>query len=320
MRRYAIAAAAVLLLTCAQAQADDWPTKPVRVVIPFGAGSATDVIPRIVLDKMSSLLGQPMVVENRGGAGGTLGAGMVAKADADGYTLLTTSSAHTIAPALYPNLSYDVGRDFAAVGVMGSVPNVLIVAPSMGVKTVQEFVDLAKKKPGSVSFASLGVGSAVHMSAERFRLSAGYEAVHVPFKGGADALTEVMAGRVDYYFCPIATALPFIQDGKLLALAVSSPTRAAALPNVPTTLEAGFANSDYTFWIGMFAPAKTPKEIVAKLNAEIAKAVAAPEVKAKLTTLGVSTDVLSPAQFDTLVKGELGTYAAFAKTAGMKVN
>ncbi|AXK80133.1 tripartite tricarboxylate transporter substrate binding protein [Pseudolabrys taiwanensis] len=320
MRGARIVAAAVLLLTGVQAQADNWPTKPIRVIIPFGAGSATDVIPRIVLDKMSAQLGQPIVVENRGGAGGTLGTAMVAKADPDGYTLLATSSAHTIAPALYPNLSYDAGRDFTAVGVMGSVPNVLIVAPSLGVKTVQEFVAMAKKKPGAVSFASLGVGSAVHMSAERFRLSAGYEAVHVPFKGGADALTEVMAGRVDYYFCPIATALPFIQDGKLLALAVSSPTRAAALPDVPTTLEAGFPNSDYTFWIGMFAPAKTPKDIVAKLNAEIAKAVASPDVKAKLTTLGVSTDVVTPAQYDALVKNEFGTYATFAKTAGMKVN
>lgn len=320
MRGARIVAAAVLLLTGVQAHADNWPTKPIRVIIPFGAGSATDVIPRIVLDKMSAQLGQPIVVENRGGAGGTLGTAMVAKADPDGYTLLATSSAHTIAPALYPNLSYDAGRDFTAVGVMGSVPNVLIVAPSLGVKTVQEFVAMAKKKPGAVSFASLGVGSAVHMSAERFRLSAGYEAVHVPFKGGADALTEVMAGRVDYYFCPIATALPFIQDGKLLALAVSSPTRAAALPDVPTTLEAGFPNSDYTFWIGMFAPAKTPKDIVAKLNAEIAKAVASPDVKAKLTTLGVSTDVVTPAQYDALVKNEFGTYATFAKTAGMKVN
>jgi len=320
MRRIWIAAAAVLLLATANARADNWPSKPIRVIIPFGAGSATDVIPRIVLDKLSAQLGHPIVVENRGGAGGTLGTGMVAKADPDGYTLLTTSSAHTIGPALYPNLSYDVGRDFTAVGVMGSVPNVLIVAPSMGVKTVQEFVAMAKKKPGSVSFASLGVGSAVHMSAERFRLSAGYEAVHVPFKGGADALTEVMAGRVDYYFCPIATALPFIQDGKLLALAVSSPTRAAALPNVPTTLEAGFPNSDYTFWIGMFAPAKTPPEIVAKLNAEIAKAVTTPEVKDKLTALGVVTEVKSSSEFDAQVKVELGTYATFAKTAGMKVN
>ncbi len=320
MRGVRIAVAALLVAASTTAQADSWPTKPIRVMIPFGAGSATDVVPRIVLDRLSAQLGQPVVVENRGGAGGTLGTATVAKAEPDGYTLLATSSAHTIAPALYPNLSYDVARDFAPVGLMGSVPNVLIIAPSKGIKTVQEFVAAAKAKPGSMSFASLGVGSAVHMSAERFRMSAGYEAVHVPFKGGAEALTEIMAGRVDYYFCPIATALPFIQSGKLLALAVSSRTRAAALPNVPTTLEAGFPNSDYTFWIGAFAPAKTPQAIVDKLNAEIVKAVQTPEVKAKLTALGVETTTLKPAEFGALVKDEIGTYATFAKTAGMKVN
>lgn len=319
MRRTWIIAAA-LLLTSLSAQAADWPAKPIHVVIPFGAGSATDVIPRVVFDRMSRDLGETVVVENRGGAGGTIGTAAVAKADPDGYTVLTTSSAHTIAPALYPALGYDVVRDFAAVGAIGSVPNVLIIAPSRGIKTIQEFVAAAKAKPGSFTFASVGIGSAVHMSAERFRVSAGYEAVHVPFKGGAEALTEVIAGRVDYYFCPIATALPFIQDGKLLALAVSSPKRAAALPDVPTTLEAGFANSDYTFWIGMFAPAKTPPEIVAKLNAAMAKAIEAPEVKSKLTTLGVETSAMSPAEFGAQVKRELGGYAEFAKAAGMKVN
>ena len=309
-----------LSIAASAAFAADWPDKPVRVVIPFGAGSATDVIPRIVLDRLGSQLGQQFVVENKAGAGSTIGEGIVARADPDGYMLLTTSSAHTIAPALYSNLTYDPAHDFVAVGAIGSVPNVLIIAPSRGIKSVQEFVTVAKSKPDALSFASLGVGSAVHMSAERFRLSAGYQAVHVPFKGGAEALTEVMAGRVDYYFCPIATALPFIKEGKLLALAVSSPTRAAALPDVPTTLESGFPNSDYTFWIGVFAPAKTPDAIVAKLNAALIQAVQAPDVKAKLETLGVVTASQSPAEFDAMVKGELGTYAAFAKTAGMKAN
>jgi tripartite-type tricarboxylate transporter receptor subunit TctC len=269
---------------------------------------------------MGTLLGKQFMVENRGGAGGTLGETMVAKADPDGYTLLTTSSAHTIAPALYSNLTYDTANDFIAVGEIGSVPNVLIIAPSKGIKTIKDFVAAAKAKPNALSFASLGVGSAVHMSAERFRISAGYEAVHVPFKGGAEALTEVMAGRVDYYFCPIATALPFIQDGKLLALAVSSRTRAPALPDVPTTLEAGYKDSDYTFWIGMFAPARTPHDIVAKLNAAMIEAVEAPDVKAKLAALGVETAKMSPAEFDAQVKSELSSYAAFAKVAGMKVN
>jgi tripartite-type tricarboxylate transporter receptor subunit TctC len=290
------------------------------VIIPFGAGSATDVIPRIVFDQLARQLGQAIVVENRGGAGGTIGSTVVAKADPDGYTLLVNSSAHSITPAIYSNLPYDVANDFIAVGAIGSVPNVLIVVPSKGLKTLKEFVDGAKAKPGAFNFASVGVGSAVHLSAERFRIAAGYEAVHIPFKGGAEALTEVIAGRVDYYFCPIATALPHIRDGRLLGLAVSSPQRASALPDVPTTLESGFADSDYTFWIGMFAPARTPQAIVDRLNAEMAKAVADPAVREKLATLGVEAMPMSPAQFDTHVKGEIARYATFAKAAGLKPN
>jgi tripartite-type tricarboxylate transporter receptor subunit TctC len=320
MRHAWTAAVAILIAASVGARAEGWPTKPVRVVIPFGAGSATDVIPRIVLDKLSQQLGQTFVVENRGGAGSTLGAATVARAEPDGYTLLATSSAHTIVPALYPNLSYDAARDFTAIGAIGSVPNVLIIAPSRGIKNIKDFVAAAKAKPGSFTFASLGVGSAVYMSAERFRMSAGYEAVHIPFKGGAEGLTEVIAGRVDYYFCPIATALPFIRDGKLLALAVSSPTRSPLLPEVPTTLEAGFPNSDYTFWIGVFAPAKTPQTIVDKLNAEMIKAVQSPDVKEKLATLGVAPATLSPAEFGAQVKSEFGTYTTFAKETGMKVS
>lgn len=320
MRRSWIVAIALLIAASGAANAAGWPDKPIKAVIPFGAGSATDIIPRIVFDKLGAMLGQPIVVENKGGAGSTIGATAVAKADPDGYTLLATSSAHTIAPSLYSALTYDPARDFAAVGIIGSAPNVLIISPDKGLKTVQDFVAAAKAKPGTFTFASVGVGSAVHMSAERFRMSAGYEAVHVPFKGGAEALTEVMAGRVDYYFCPIATALPLIRDGKLLALAVSSRTRAAQLPDVPTTLEAGYKDSDYSFWIGVFAPAATPRDIIDQLNAEMIKAVQSPEVKDKLTALGVVPTALSPSEFDAQVKTELANNPAFAKAAGMKMN
>jgi len=319
MRRLSLAFLA-LTVAALGAQADEWPSKPIHAVIPFGPGSATDIIPRVVFDKLGALLGQPIIVENKGGAGSTLGAGVVAKADPDGYTILATSSAHTIAPSLYSALSYDPARDFATVGIIGSSPNVLIISPDKGLKTVQDFVAAAKAKPGTFTFASVGVGSAVHMSAERFRMSAGYEAVHVPFKGGAEALTEVLAGRVDYYFCPIATALPLIRDGKLLALAVSSRSRAAQLPDVPTTLESGYKDSDYSFWIGVFAPAATPRDIVDKLNAEMIKAVQSPEVKEKLAALGVVPAALSPSEFDAQVKSELVNNPAFAKAAGMKMN
>jgi tripartite-type tricarboxylate transporter receptor subunit TctC len=309
-----------MIAACASAQADTYPSKPIRAIIPFGAGSATDVIPRIVFDQLASQLGQAIIVENRGGAGGTIGAAAVAKADPDGYTLLVNSSAHTITPAIYPNLSYDAAADFAAVGAIGSVPNVLIVSPEKGLKTLPEFVAAAKAKPGAFNFASVGIGSAVHLSAERFRISAGYEAQHIPFKGGAEALTEVIAGRVEYYFCPIATALPHIREGTLLGLAVSSPKRASALPDVPTTLEAGFADSDYTFWIGVFAPARTPRDIVDKLNREMAAAVAAPAVREKLGVLGVELMPMTPSEFDAHVKAEIVRYATFAKAAGLKPN
>ena len=305
MRRSLIIGVAAIVATASCALGDTYPSKSIRAIIPFGAGSATDIIPRIVFDQLASQLGQAIIVENRGGAGGTIGAAAVAKADPDGYTLLVNSSAHTITPAIYPNLTYDVARDFAAVGAIGSVPNVLIVSPDKGLKTLPEFVAAAKAKPGAFNFASVGVGSAVHLSAERFRISAGYEAQHIPFKGGAEALTEVIAGRVEYYFCPIATALPHIRDGKLLGLAVSSPKRASALPDVPTTLEAGYADSDYTFWIGVFAPAKTPQDIVDRLNREMAAAVAAPAVREKLGVLGVELMPMTPSEFDAHVKGEI---------------
>jgi len=317
-RTFAVAVAALLAATFARA--DTYPSKPIRAIIPFGAGSAADVVPRIVFDELATRLGQPIVVENRGGAGGVIGTTMVAKSEPDGYTLLANSTAHAVTPAMYTNLTYDAVSDFAPVATIGSLPNVLIIAPSKGVKTVKEFVDTAKAKSGSYNFASLGVGSAVHMSAERFRIAAQYDAVHIPFRGGAEALTEVIAGRVEYYFCPIATALPHIKEGRLLGLAVSSPVRSSLLPDVPTTLEAGFADSDFTFWIGIFAPARTPKEIVEKLNREIAASVASPAVKEKLAKLGVEAMTMPAAEFDAYVKKEVERYGAFVKATGMKAN
>jgi tripartite-type tricarboxylate transporter receptor subunit TctC len=318
MRRISLLALALTAAVSTSAMADTWPSKPIRAIIPFGPGSAVDVVPRIVFEQMSQQLGQGIVVENRGGAGGTIGSAVVAKAEPDGYTILVHSSAHTITPSIYPNLSYSTVNDFVTVGAIGSVPNVMIIAPSRNLKTVKDYVSWAKTNPDKANFASVGVGSAVHLSAERFRLSAGYEAVHIPFKGGAEALTEIISGRVDYYFCPIATALPHVKDGKLLALAVSSPKRATALADVPTTLESGFADSDYTFWMGIFMPAKTPPAVVAKFHTELRKALEAPAVKEKLRTLGVEPMPLTAAEFDAQVKKEFVTYTSFAKAAGLK--
>ena len=300
------------------AWAQNWPTKPIRAMIPFAAGSSLDIVGRLVLDPLSAQLGQPIVVENRGGAGGSIGTAQVAKADPDGYTILIQASAHSAAPAAYPNISYDPARDFAAVIPFGTIPNVTVVAPAQGVKTLQELV--AKAKAGSISYASAGVGSATHWAAERLRVSAGFTGIHVPFRGGPEALTEVMTGRVDFTCMGMAAALPLIREGKLIALAVSSPKRSGALPNVPTTLEAGFADSDYNYWMGMFVPAKTPAEIIERLRAETEKALRHPNVVDKFAPQGIEPLTLTPAEFDALVKKEIATNIALAKAAGLKFN
>jgi len=273
-------------LATMEAGAQTWPTKPLRAIVPVGAGSTTDIIPRVVFEQLSTQLGQSIVVENRVGAGGTIGTAFVAKADPDGYTILAHGSALTISPSLYSNLGYDPARDFAAVVPFGITPNVLVVPPARGWKTVGDLIAAAKAKPGALNFSSVGVGTATHLSAERFRRSAGVEAVHVPFKGGAEAMTEVIAGRIDFFFGPVALVLPQVQEGKLTALVVNGAKRSAALPNVPTTLEAGIANAEYPLWLGMFLPAKTPRDIVDKLNRETLKALQAPKVRDRLATLG----------------------------------
>jgi tripartite-type tricarboxylate transporter receptor subunit TctC len=300
------------------ATAQAWPIRPIRVIVTAGAGSAVDVVPRVVFDQLSSQLGQPIVVENRAGAGGTIAVALVAKAEPDGYTILVNSSAHTVSPWFFANLPYDTVRDLGGIIPLGSLPNVLVTSPTKGLKTIQAFVAAAKATPGSFNYTSTGIGSATHMSAERFRLSAGIEAVHVPVKSGPEALTEILSGRADFYLCPMGTALPFIRDGKLLGLVVSGAKRAPELPDVPTTSEAGFANADYTFWIGLFAPAKTPRNIVNKLYGEGAKALQTAGVREKLATLGVAPMTMTPEQFDARIRDEVALNAILIRAAGIK--
>jgi len=302
------------------ARAETWPTKPIKAIVPIGAGSALDVVPRVVFEQLSTQLGQTIVVENLPGAGQTTGASAVAKADPDGYTLLVNSSAHAIAPALHANLRYHPARDFAAVAPLGVMPFVLVVPPATGVKTAREFVAAANAKQGAFNFSSPGVGSASHLSAERFRHSAGVLAVHVPFKGGAEAMTEVIAGRIDFFFVALGAALPHIVDGKLTALAVNSAKRSLALPEVPTTSEAGFADAENPFWIGIFLPAKTPRAIIDRLNRETVKALQEPKVRDKLAQLGVDPMVMTPTEFDALVEKEIAINAALVKAIGLKTN
>lgn len=300
------------------AYAEEWPARPVRAIIPFSAGSAVDTVPRLIFEALSRKLGQPVVVENRTGAGGTIGAGLVARATPDGYTLLVNTSSHTVIPSLYPDISYDTLRDFTGVMPLGNLPEVLVVAPSRGFKTLHDLIDAAKAKPGAISYASAGIGSAAHFAAERLRLSAGFEGVHVPFRGAPEAYREVIAGRVDFYYGAIASALPLIRDGKLVALAVSTRTRASALPDVPTTIELGFPNSDYMFWIGMFAPRQTPDDVVEKLRRETAATLHEGDMRAKLAKIGIDPMDMSPAAFDELIKAEIVANAVVIKAANIR--
>ena len=294
-----------------------YPNKPIRVIVPFAAGSTTDIIARAITDKMSLSMGQQLVVDNRGGASGTIGQGMVANADADGYTVMVHSSSHTVSPSTFAKLPFDTLTAFAGVTPISSTPNALVISPAKNIRTLQELLAAAKAKPGSMNYASAGQGSATHLNAEKFRTAAGIQATNIPFKGSAEAVSEVMSGRVDYYFSPIAPVIGQIKSGQLLALAVGSPKRASALPDVPTTAEAGVPGSEFNFWIGMMVPAKTPRDIVNRLNAEVLKALALPEVKERFVQLGADAWTLSPEQFDAYIKAEVASNAALVKAAGL---
>lgn len=320
-RRFLTLASATLAAPtlASQAFADAWPKdKIIRAVVPFAAGSTIDIIGRIVLNPISKQIGQTIVVDNRGGAGGTIGTADVAKSNPDGYTLLINASAHTVAPVFYPHLNYDPSKDFAGVAIFGVVPNVLVVAPSKGIKTAKQLAERAKQ--GQVTFSSAGIGSASHFAALRFLSAADVKATHVPFRGGPQALTEVMTGRVDFCCLGISVVLPFIKEGRVLALAVSATKRSPSLPNVPTTIEAGFPNSEYTFWNAMLAPAKTPRPIIDRLYAETQKALMLPDVQAKLHAQGVEQMPLTPRQFDAMIAKEIVENLNLAKAAGLKAS
>jgi tripartite-type tricarboxylate transporter receptor subunit TctC len=314
----AFVAISVVLFSAALSRADDWPTRPIRVVVPLSPGSAADVVPRIVFEQVSAQIGQPIVVENRPGASGTIGAHTVANATPDGYTVLAHSSAHVIAKSTVANIPYDPVRDFAAVAPLGNLPNVLVISPEKNITRLKQLVARGQKDP--VTFGSIGVGSPIHLAMERLRLSANFQAQPITFKGAPEALLEVMAGRVDVYYAPVSAALAMIKSGKVLPLTVSSPKRAPSLPNVPTSVEAGYPNSSYQFWLGVFAPAKTPAAIVERLNAEIDKALQVPEVRAKLEKLGVQPMAMKPDTFTQFVKDELNANMELAKLAGISAH
>jgi len=303
---------------CTQSPAETWPTKPIRAIVPYSPGSATDIIPRTVFAQVEKQLGQSIIIVNRDGGASTLGTAAVAKSEPDGYTILVASSAFTTVPLTVANLPYDPLRDFSPVIPLANMANVLVISPAKGIKTVGEFVAAARAQRGSMNYVTIGAGSAAHLNSERFRLAAHFEAQPIPFKGSPAGLTEVMTGRVDFYFSPLLPALSLIRDGKLTALAVSSQQRSPDLPDVPTTTEAGYPNSEYNFWFGVFAPAKTPPEIIQRLYTEIDKALHEPNVQEKLAKLGVQPMPMTPSQFKDYVHKELEQNAELAKAAGIK--
>jgi len=321
-RRQALTmAAALAACTLGGAQAQGaWPgTQPIKLVVPFTAGSGTDIVARLVAEKLGPALGTSVIVDNKPGAGGTLGAAIVAKAPADGYTLLVHSAGHLVNPWIYKGLSYDTIKDFTGITPMASLPNVLVTAPSHAAN-VRDLVAKAKAKPGGLNYGSAGNGSATHMNAEVFRLAAGLDAQHVPFRGTPEAMTEVMAGRVDWFFAPMVSALPLIKSGKLQALAVGTARRSPALPEAPTTVEAGVPGSEYLFWVGLFAPAKTPQPVVDRLQTEVVKIMASPELKERLDKLGAEPFTMPSAQFNKFIVDETAKAQQVVKAASIKVD
>jgi tripartite-type tricarboxylate transporter receptor subunit TctC len=318
---FVIVLASLLVAGPTPLRAQAWPTRqPIRVIVPLTAGSAIDIVARLVFEQVSNQIGQTVVIENRAGASQTIGAGAVAKADPDGYTILVGGSALAVVPSTIANLPLNVQDDLTAVGALASVPLVMVVQPAKGYRTIHDFVAAAKAKPGNITYGSGGRGDATHLAAERFRLAAGFDGLYVPFRGAPEVLNEVMAGRLDFYMAPMSPAMPLIAGGKVQPLAVASATRAIALPDIATTTEAGFDNSDYEFWVGAFAPAATPRPIVDRLNQEILKALETPGVRDRLKAIGGSPMPMSAQAFGEQFKREIGVNAGLVKAVGLQAN
>ena len=319
--RAAVVATLVLPAICAAADvASVYPNKPIRVVIGFSPGSTVDVSARVIGQKLTETWKQQVVPDNRPSAGGIIAAQTVANAAPDGYTLLSVSASHAVAPAIYDKLPYDTAKDFAGITTTVSVPAIVIVSPGLGVKSLKELIAMAKAKPGHVMFSSAGIGSATHFSAELFQSLAGINVQHVPYKGIPEAVTEAMQGRVQFMLSPASNAMPFVKEGKLVALAVTPPKRLAVLPNVPTVAEAGVPGYQWQTWFGLLAPAKTPRPIVAKLNQEVSRILNLPESKERWNALGADPVPIAPEAFDRYVVEQIALFTKLARAANVKAN
>lgn len=316
----AVCFAATALAVAGSALAQDkWPSRPITYIVPFGAGGTTDILARTIGPRLATALGQPVVVDNKAGAGGNVGSDFVAKAAPDGYTILGgTISSHAINVSLYPKMPYDPVKNFQPITLIGLLPNVLVVNANSPYKSVADVIAAAKVKPDALSFASSGNGTSQHLSAELFKSMAGVDMLHVPFKGSAQAVQSVLAGQVNLCFENILAAIPQIQGGRFRALAVTSSTRSAMLPDVPTLAEAGLKGFEIVSWQGVFGPAGMPQPVVQRLSTELAKIIAEPEVKAKLQALGVEPSGMGPAEFSAFQKSEVQKWAALIKSAHIK--
>jgi tripartite-type tricarboxylate transporter receptor subunit TctC len=308
----------LLSAVAALAHAQSYPAKPIRIIVPFTAGSATDVVARLIGERLNAAWGQPVVVDNRPGAGGSIGIAQAAKADPDGYTLTVVSTGHAVNHVLYKDLPYDTLKDLSGVAPLASLPSVLVVSPSLGVSSVKELVAMVKAKPNQLNYGTAGVGSAAHINSEKFNSAAGLSAVHIPLKGTPPILSETMGGRVHFAWVPSLSSMGLLKDGKLRALAVSTPKRIAALPDVPTIAQAGFPGGEFNFWLGMLAPSKTPRDTVARLNSEIGRALNSAEVIERLAKLGAEPMSMDPAEFDAFIRREHEVLGKVMRDAGAK--
>lgn len=317
----ALLAALMCITGVGHALAESWPAKPVRLVVPFPPGGSTDIVGRLIAEKLSKSLGQQVIVDNRAGAGGTIGSDAVAKSAPDGYTLLIgTSSTHAIAPSLYSKLGYDVARDFAPVTLLGTATIMMVVHPTVPAKSVAEFVALAKAKPGEIMFGSTGNGSVSHLTAEHFKSLAGVDMQHVPYKGDTPMTTDLLAGRVHVAFGTAVAFLPHVQAGKLKALAVTDGKPSPVAPDLPTVAASGLPGFEALQWFGILAPAGTPKEIVSRVHAEIVKALELPEVKERLQGLGMQISGGDPEQFGSFMRAESAKWGKVVRDSGAKID
>ena len=320
MQRTLIAAALGMVLLAGEAAAQAFPGKTIRLVATSSPGSPVDLFSRAIADHLARSTGQPVVVENRAGAGGTLAAGYVLGAEADGHVALVNTSAQVIAPFVYPNLAFDMLRDFSGVAPLAVLPNVLIVPPQRPWRNMKELIAAAQAKPGALNYGTGGSGTGTHMSAERFRMSAGINAVQVPYKGSPEALVEVISGRIDWSILPLSTVLSHVKDGRVRALALSAERRSAQLPELPTIAEAGLADADFPFWVGLFVPSKAPRAAVRRLHEDTVKALQEPEVRARYEKLGAEPFTLAPDAFDAFVRAQAEVAGAIVKAANIRAN